>query len=124
MSDSVYRYSLSNLPPRADNWNPFRRKWDVLTAQRQEMIESLRFLISININNDSDEAHTKLDQLFTMYKKTMFPEDITKVRKEEQNLFAPWKDFFGKQVSIKLQDDKGKLKKIERTFKVKNLSKM
>lgn len=123
MADSVYRYSLSHLPPRVDNENPFRRRWDIVFTQREEILNHLKFLMGL-IKGDTQESFDKLDKLFNIYKKQMFPEDPSKLRREEKSLFEPWKEFFGKDLTIETIEKKSKVKKIEKAFKVKNLTKL
>lgn len=120
----MYRGSLESLSPRTTNDNPFRRKWDILSTQRKELLRSLETILntrSHNLNEDNIEA---FNDFMKMYLEILFPEKARESKRKDKDLLKGWENVF-KLGTFKVEalDEKSKeSKKYAEKFNIKNLT--
>lgn len=89
----MYRGSLESLSPRTTNDNPFRRKWDILSTQRKELLRSLETILntrSHNLNEDNIEA---FNDFMKMYLEILFPEKARENKRKDKDLLKGWRTY-------------------------------
>jgi len=122
----VSRNSLSQLAPRTNNDNPFRKRWDILLSQRKELLETLKTILLVRANNLNDDNLESFKEVMEDYLNTSFPENAKDTIRKDKDLLAGWENVFkAGKISITAIDEKKdfeEAKRMEKQFNIKNLS--